>query len=125
MKPRHLCVPLLASAAGAAPSGDPVSPAPPLPPQTALSVTDLDRPSDAQRGGESLEEPCFAILRRRSGGSDLILGLWEDGWLVWSADPIFGGPPLLERPLRVHIMGGGAACPSTGRRLRKRLLTFS
>jgi len=60
-------------------------------------VTDLDRPSDAQRGGESLEEPCFAILRRRSGGSDLILGLWEDGWLVWSADPIFGGPPLLER----------------------------
>ncbi|MDA1264225.1 MAG: hypothetical protein O2816_04005 [Planctomycetota bacterium] len=40
--------------------------------------------------------PLVCAVRNGADGRALILGLWGDGRVVWSQDPIFGGPPYLE-----------------------------
>ena len=50
------------------------------------------------------EAPLVSAVRNGPDGRVLILGLWADGRLVWSEDPIFGGAPYWEHfldPARV------------------------
>lgn len=54
----------------------------------------IDRPFHAVLSRE--EAPLVSAVRNRSRDRVLILGLWADGRLVWSEDPVFGGPPYHE-----------------------------
>jgi hypothetical protein len=52
------------------------------------------------------ERPLVAAVRNGAGERALIMGLWADGRLLWSADPLFGGPPFQETRLDGDRLAG-------------------
>lgn len=72
-----------------------------------------DAPADTAEPSEVLgveELPLVCAVRNGADGRSLLLGLWEDGRLVWSADPVFGGAPYREAQLDPMRVDGVLRC---------------
>jgi len=59
---------------------------------------------------EISEAPLVSAVRDGADGRVLILGLWADGRLRWSADPILGGPPYQEHHLDRERLNSALHC---------------
>ncbi len=89
---RFLLIHALGLGTLAACGAQPVQPPSPLPTSSLPLEVEIEAPPPEPEP----EPPLVAAVRHGADGSVLILGLWTDGRLVWSEDPVFGGPPFLE-----------------------------
>ena len=73
----------------------PAAPAPDAEEEVTVEISDPGLPGVL----EVEEVPLVCAVRNGADGRSLLLGLWADGRLVWSEDPVFGGAPYLEARL--------------------------
>lgn len=100
MRPLLLLLSILAGCASPSSSAPfQAQPAAPAPARALAGSTIPDLVQDD-------EPPLVAAVRNGTDGRLLIMGLWGDGRMVWSADPVFGGRPYFEVKLHGERLYG-------------------